>query len=188
MPSGFEQLAIPGVYLIKPEVHEDARGHFVESYRESVFSANGISSRFVQQGQSKSVRSVLRGLHFQRQPKAQGKLVRAINGEIFDVAVDIRKNSPTYGRWVGAALSAQNMHALYIPIGFAHGFCALSETADVLYSMTEEYSPEHDAGIAWDDPAIGIDWPIEKPILSKKDLSHPNLSDADTSFVYEDPA
>ena len=147
----------------------------MESYKYSEFFAFGIKERFVQDNHSRSKKGVLRGLHYQRHPKAQGKLVRVVVGEIFDVAVDLRLNSPTYGKWVGERLSAENKRMLYIPPGFAHGFCVLSEEAEVLYKTTEEYSPDHDAGIIWNDPEIGIDWPIERPILSPKDAALPML-------------
>lgn len=175
MPFRFERLEIPEVILIEPKVFSDERGFFMETYKYSNFAAFGIKERFVQDNHSRSVKGVLRGLHYQRPPKAQGKLVRVLVGEIFDVAVDIRKGSPTYGKWVGVMLSAENRWMLYIPPGFAHGFCVLSEEAEVTYKVTEEYSPEHDAGIIWNDPEIGIDWPVEQPILSAKDAGLPPL-------------
>ena len=157
MPFNFTRLAIPDVILIEPRTFPDERGFFMESYKYSEFSAFGIKERFVQDNHSRSVKGVLRGLHYQKHPKAQGKLVRVVVGEIFDVAVDIRHGSPTYGQWVGEKLSAENKRMLYIPPGFAHGFCVLSEGAEVLYKTTEEYSPEHDAGIIWNDPKLSID-------------------------------
>jgi len=177
MPFTFTRLAIPDVILIEPTVFPDERGFFIESYKYSEFAAFGIKEHFVQDNHSRSVKGVLRGLHYQRQPKAQGKLVRVVVGEIFDVGVDIRKGSPTYGKWVGEVLSAENKRMLYIPPGFAHGFCVLSEVAEVLYKTTTEYSPEHDAGIIWNDPEIGIEWPIEHPILSEKDAGLPFLKE-----------
>ena len=177
MPFQFSRLAIPDVVLIEPTVFPDERGFFIESYKYSEFAAFGIKEHFVQDNHSRSVKGVLRGLHYQRQPKAQGKLVRVVVGEIFDVGVDIRKGSPTYGKWVGEVLSAENKRMLYIPPGFAHGFCVLSEVAEVLYKTTTEYSPEHDAGIIWNDPEIGIEWPIEHPILSEKDAGLPFLKE-----------
>ncbi len=182
----FQRLEIPDVILIEPNIYEDERGFFVETYKFSEFSGFGIKEQFVQENHSKSVRSVLRGLHYQKIPMAQGKLIKAINGEVFDVAVDIRKGSPTYGRWISVVLSAENKRMLYVPVGFAHGFCVLSETAEVLYKVTEEYSPENDTGIIWNDPDIAISWPIQHPIVSKKDMAHPRLKEIDTSFVYKE--
>jgi dTDP-4-dehydrorhamnose 3,5-epimerase len=167
MPFTFTHLAIPDVILIEPAIFRDERGFFMESYKYSDFVAFGIKEHFVQDNHSRSVKGVLRGLHYQKHPKAQGKLVRVVVGEVFDVGVDIRLGSPTYGKWVGEVLSAENKRMLYIPPGFAHGFCVLSDVADVLYKTTEEYAPEYDAGIIWNDPEIGIQWPIEHPILSE---------------------
>jgi dTDP-4-dehydrorhamnose 3,5-epimerase len=175
MPFKSKHLAIPDVILIEPKIFPDERGFFMESYKYSEFAAFGIEKHFVQDNHSRSTRGVLRGLHYQKAPKAQGKLVRVVVGEIFDVGVDIRKDSPTYGKWVGEVLSAENKRMLYIPAGFAHGFCVLSKEAEVLYKTTEEYAPEYDAGIIWNDPDIGINWPIERPILSKKDAALPML-------------
>jgi dTDP-4-dehydrorhamnose 3,5-epimerase len=152
MAFNFQRLNIPDVVLIEAQAFEDQRGLFMESYKKSVFSANGISDQFVQDNYSHSRRGVLRGLHYQKDPMAQAKLVTALRGEIFDVAVDIRRGSPTYARWVGKVLSAKECRLLYIPIGFAHGFCALSEEADVLYKVTAEYAPEFDWGVLWNDP------------------------------------
>ena len=182
MSFNFKRLAIPDVILIEPAVFPDERGFFIESYKYSEFAAFGIKEPFVQDNHSRSVKGVLRGLHYQRHPKAQGKLVRVVVGEIFDVGVDIRLGSPTYGKWVGEVLSAENKRMLYIPPGFAHGFCVLSDVAEVLYKTTEEYAPEYDAGIRWNDPEIGIKWPIEHPILSKKDAALPRLREADVGF------
>jgi len=169
----FDRLAIPEIVMITPKVFSDERGFFTETYKYSDFAAFGIKERFVQDNYSHSVKGVLRGLHYQRHPKAQGKLVQVISGEIFDVAVDIRKSSPTYGKWVGLTLSAKNKQMLYIPPNFAHGFCVLSEKADIIYKTTEEYAPEHDTGIIWNDPKIGIHWPIEQPIISVRDAGLP---------------
>jgi len=185
MPFTFKRLEIPEVILIEPEVFSDERGFFMETYKYSEFASFGISERFVQDNHSRSVKGVLRGLHYQNPPKAQGKLVRVVVGEIFDVAVDIRKGSPTYGKWVGVKLSAENKRMLYIPPGFAHGFCVLSDVAEVVYKVTEEYAPESEAGIIWNDPEVGIDWPIENPMLSAKDANWPILRDAVNRFVYE---
>jgi len=185
MPFSFMRLEIADVILIEPRVFRDERGFFMESYRRSEFAAFGITEIFVQDNHSRSRRGVLRGLHYQNPPRAQGKLVRAVSGEIFDVAVDIRRGSPTYGRWVGVNLSEENMRMLYIPPGFAHGFMTLSDVADVMYKTTDEYSPEHEAGIIWNDPGIGIEWPVSRPVLSPRDAKWPGLRDAVNGFVYE---
>jgi dTDP-4-dehydrorhamnose 3,5-epimerase len=185
MPFQFERLKIQDVILVTARHFADDRGFFLESYKQSEFAENGIPWTFVQDNRSHSTHRVLRGLHYQMQPKAQGKLVMALAGEIFDVAVDIRQNSPTYGKWVGATLSADRFNMLYIPVGFAHGFCVLSERADVLYKVTDEYSASLDRGIRWDDPQIGIDWPMADPILSEKDALLPCLGDAENNFRFE---
>jgi len=185
MPFEFKKMEIPGVLLVQPKVFGDGRGFFLETYRYSDFSGAGISEHFVQDNHSMSTRGVLRGLHYQKSPDAQGKLVWCIKGEIFDVAVDIRKGSPTYGKWVSAILSEEKKNMIYIPEGFAHGFCVLSETAEVIYKCTREYAPQEDRGIIWNDPEIGIDWPVIEPILSDKDREHPLLRDADNNFVYK---
>lgn len=179
----FRQLSLSGVILITPRVFEDARGFFVETYKQSEFAANGISDNFIQDNHSKSSKNVLRGLHYQKDPKAQGKLVRCVSGEIFDVAVDIRKGSQTFGRWVGEVLSAENKKMLYVPPGFAHGFLVLSDTAEIIYKTTQEYSPENDRGIRWDDPDIAINWGVSQPLVSEKDAKQPLLTDADINFV-----
>jgi dTDP-4-dehydrorhamnose 3,5-epimerase len=179
MPFEFERLAIPGVVLVKSRVFSDNRGQFLETYKQSEFGRFGIRGLFTQGNHSISGRGVLRGLHYQAEPKAQAKLVRVIVGEIFDVAVDIRENLPTYGQWVAVNLSAVNRAMLYIPVGFAHGFCVLSESAEVLYMASEEYSPSHERGIIWNDPKLSIDWPIDAPILSAKDAALPGLRAAD---------
>ena len=164
-------LAIPEVVLLEPQVFGDDRGFFYESYnRQKFHEATGIDTDFVQDNHSRSQKNVLRGLHYQLPPKAQGKLVRVVAGEVFDVAVDIRKRSPTFGKWVGAILSAQNKMQMWIPPGFAHGFVTLSDDAEFLYKTTDFYSPSHERCIRWDDPAIGIDWPVHgSPLLSGKD-------------------
>jgi dTDP-4-dehydrorhamnose 3,5-epimerase len=184
MPFTFETLQIPEVRLIKPQVFGDARGFILETYKQTAFAAEGISETFVQINHSHSSAGVLRGLHYQKAPRAQAKLVTVISGAIFDVAVDIRVGSPTFGAWVGAELSGDNHYLLYIPSGFAHGFCVLSERVDVIYQATGEYSPEHERGILWNDPMIGIDWPIQTPLLSSRDVVQPWLQDADNNFVY----
>lgn len=184
MPFEFKRLEIPEVILVEAKAFSDERGFFMESFKESVFSTNGIKTKFIQDNFSHSSKNVLRGLHYQKNPKAQAKLVTATNGEILDVAVDIRKGSPTYGKWVSAILSDKNHKLLYVPEGFAHGFCVLSETADVLYKVNSEYSPEHERGILWDDPDLEIKWPTDKPIMIKKDLQLPTLKNADNNFVF----
>jgi dTDP-4-dehydrorhamnose 3,5-epimerase len=181
----FLRLDIPDVVLIEAQAFEDQRGLFMESYKRSDFSANGIHDTFVQDNYSHSLRRVLRGLHYQKHPNDQAKLVTVLRGEIFDVAVDIRRGSPTYARWVGKVLSAEDCRLLYIPVGFAHGFCVLSEEADVLYKVTAEYAPELDRGVIWDDPEIGIRWPINDPMVSPKDAELPPLHLADNDFRYE---
>jgi len=185
MPFQFNRLEIPEVILIEPQAFEDHRGFFMETYKHSEFQANGITDQFVQDNYSYSIYSVLRGLHYQKLPKAQGKLVTVVKGTIFDVAVDIRKDSPTYGKWVGKVLSSKNRLMLYVPIGFAHGFCVLSDEAEVVYKVTKEYTPELDRGVIWNDTGIGIHWPLENPIISKKDGSLPFLYKADNNFVYK---
>ena len=185
MPFKFQRLEIPEVILIEAPVFKDARGHFMETYKRSEFEAAGIREVFVQHNYSYSVRGVLRGLHYQKHPQAQVKLVSVVRGDIFDVAVDIRKESATYGRWVGVILSDKNGRMLYVPEGFAHGFCVLSEEAEVVYNVTAEYAPELDGGILWSDPNLGIRWPVRDPIVSPRDSRLPPLVAADHNFVYE---
>ena len=180
----FKKLDISDVILIEPKIYFDNRGFFYEGFRQSVFILNGISDKFIQRNFSHSNKHVIRGLHFQQNPKAQSKLVSVIKGEIFDVAVDIRKNSPTYGRWIGEILSEKNHRSLYIPEGFAHGFCVLSEYADVVYDVNNEFSSENDGGIIWNDASINISWPVKEPILSEKDKSLPLLKKLDNNFIY----
>jgi len=186
MPFSFRRLEIPGLILIEPRVFSDERGFFMETYKTPDFVAAGITANFVQENHSRSAQGVLRGLHYQNPPFAQGKLVRVIRGEIFDVAVDIRKGSPTWCKWVGVTLSEENKNAIYIPEGFAHGFCVLSEIAEVIYKTTNVYSPESEAGIAWNDPELNIKWPIQNPIVSQKDSKLPLLSNADIRFHYKE--
>ena len=165
---------IPGLLVIEPNVFGDERGFFFESFNEKAFNeATGVSPRFVQDNHSKSVKGVLRGLHYQLPPRAQGKLVRVVQGEVFDVAVDIRKGSPTYGQWVGDVLSADNKKQLWIPPGFAHGFLTLSVTAEFLYKTTDTWSPQHERAILWNDPALNIEWPLNDvvPQLAAKDAT-----------------
>jgi dTDP-4-dehydrorhamnose 3,5-epimerase len=173
MPFIFEPTEIPDVVLIAPRVHGDARGFFMETYKRSEFAAAGIDVPLVQENHSRSSAGTLRGLHYQCEPKAQGKLVRVVRGEIYDVAVDIREGSPTFGRWVAATLSAENHKSLYVPPGFAHGFCVTADEAEVIYVTTEEYAPELEFGIAWNDPALAIAWPIAEPTLSPRDRRWP---------------
>ena len=184
MPFNFKKLDISEVILIEAKHFPDDRGFFKELYQESSFTENGIDDKFVQDNFSRSTKGVLRGLHYQKNPKAQSKLVTVLKGEIFDVAVDIRKNSPTFGKWVGEILSEENHKLLYVPQGFAHGFCVLSDQVDVLYKVNNDYSPENDRGIIWNDPQIAVNWPIENPSLSEKDQNHPYLKDADINFEY----
>ena len=167
-----------------PILFEDDRGIFTETYRYSDFTQAGIKEHFIQDNYSRSRKNVLRGLHFQKGPRAQGKLIRCSQGKIFDVAVDMRKGSPTYAHWVGVELSRDNNLMLYIPPAFAHGFVVLSSFADVIYKCTKEYQPEDDRGIIWNDPDIKINWPVKKPILSEKDRRLPLLKDADNNFRY----
>jgi dTDP-4-dehydrorhamnose 3,5-epimerase len=176
MPFTFEPTAIADVLVIVPSVFADERGFFMETYKQSAFYEAGLTASFVQENHSRSTRGILRGLHYQREPKAQGKLVRVVRGEIFDVAVDIRPGSPTFRRWVGITLSDQNRKSMYIPAGFAHGFCVTSADAEVIYKTTTEYAPELEDGIRWDDPALAIDWPIDAPTLSDRDKRWPGLS------------
>ncbi len=174
---------LPGLFIIEPDVHGDHRGFFMESYHRAKLAEHGIDISFVQDNHSLSVEvGVLRGLHFQLNPKAQTKLVRVVSGVIYDVAVDIRKNSATFGQWVGVTLSAANKRQLLVPQGFAHGFCTTEPQTQVLYKVDEYYSPVHDRGILWSDPAIGIDWPTANPILSDKDQKHPLLKEAEINF------
>lgn len=182
----FQRLEIPAVVLIEAQPSKDDRGFFVETYKRSDFSANGILGVFVQDNCSHSVRGTLRGLHYQKHPKAQAKLMMAVKGEIFDVAVDIRQGSPSYGQWVAVVLAAQRFQMLYIPAGFAHGYCVMSEEADVVYKVTNEYAPELDRGILWNDPTIGIQWPVSEPILSAKDARLPLLREAESKFVWQE--
>ncbi len=171
----FIETALPGVILIEPDVFRDDRGFFTETFHQRKYADGGIARAFVQDNHSHSKRGTLRGLHYQfRHPQA--KLVHVITGEIFDVAVDIRHGSPTFGKWVGSLLSGDNKRQIFIPEGFAHGFCVMSETADVLYKCSDLYAPDDDRGLFWADPTIGIDWPVQTPFLSKKDSQNPKLA------------
>jgi len=186
MPFAFKRLEIPEVVLIEPKVFEDGRGFFMETYKMPDFVTAGIKGNFVQENHSRSTRGVLRGLHYQNPPFAQGKLVRVVRGEIFDVVVDIRKGSPTWGQWVGVILSEEDKNSVYVPEAFAHGFCVLSEIAEVIYKTTNVYSAESEAGILWDDADLNIEWPVKEPILSEKDKKLPSLKNADIRFYYKE--
>lgn len=175
--------ALKEVLIIHPRVFSDNRGFFFESYNEKEFYEAGIDVQFVQDNHSRSIKNTLRGLHYQINP-GQGKLIRTVAGEIFDVAVDIRWNSPTFGKWICVNLSAENKNQLYVPVGFAHGFCVISEYAEVVYKCTDYYSPKDERGIMWNDPQIGIQWPITEPLLSERDKKHPHLLDIDRDFIY----
>lgn len=173
------QTGLPGVLLLEPHVSADSRGFFMESYSRRVLEPLGIDYEFVQDNHSLSVEpGVLRGLHYQLPPKAQTKLVRATRGAIYDVAVDIRRSSPTFGHWVGVILSEYNKRQLLVPVGFAHGFCTLTANTEVQYKVDAYYSPDHDRGVRWNDPELGIDWPVAVPILSDKDKAHPLLTES----------
>ena len=172
--------AIPDVLILEPRVFGDARGFFMESYNRRTFrEATGVDVEFVQDNHSKSARNVLRGLHYQvRQP--QGKLVRVVSGEVYDVAVDIRRGSPTFGKWAGFTLSAESKRMAWIPPGFAHGFLVISESAEFLYKTTDYYAPEHERTMLWNDPALGIDWPLQgEPLLAEKDRKGATLGEAE---------
>ena len=171
-----ESYPLEGLLLLKPRVFADSRGYFMESFNRKTFNDLGITREFVQDNQSRSVKHTLRGLHYQVNME-QAKLVRVLDGEIWDVAVDIRPDSPTYGQWAAATLSAENKHQLYIPRGFAHGFQVVSETAEVLYKCDNYYSPADDRGVMWNDPQLAISWPApDAPVLSDKDTRHPNFA------------
>lgn len=172
--------------LIEPKVFGDHRGFFTESYNKEMFKQNGIDIEFIQDNHSLSQQAgTLRGMHYQLNDKAQTKLVRVTRGAIYDVIVDIRKGSRTYGEWQGFILSADNKRQLLVPKGFAHGFCTIVENTEVQYKVDELYSPEHDRGIAWNDSALNIDWPFNNPVLSDKDTKHPTLAEADNNFTWE---
>jgi dTDP-4-dehydrorhamnose 3,5-epimerase len=178
------ETALQGVRIIEPRVFEDRRGFFFESYNDRAYAEHGICDRWVQDNHSRSIRGTLRGLHYQSAP-GQAKLVRVVVGEVYDVAVDVRLGSPTFGRHVGVILSAENHRQLYVPVGFAHGFCVLSETADFLYKVTSYYAPQDERGVRWDDPALAIPWPVEQPVLSDRDLALPLLRDIPRDYVWQ---
>jgi dTDP-4-dehydrorhamnose 3,5-epimerase len=175
------QTPLSGVLLLQPRVHHDARGYFLESYSARTLAEFGINDVFVQDNQSRSVQGVLRGLHYQVNP-GQVKLVRVLSGVIFDVVVDIRHGSPTFGQWFGETLSAENHLQMYVPIGFAHGFCVLSDTAEIAYKCSTFYSPPDERGLAWDDPDVGIEWPVTDPLVSERDTRHPRLKEIGHDF------
>jgi dTDP-4-dehydrorhamnose 3,5-epimerase len=175
-----EETALPGVYILEPQVHVDLRGFFMESYNSEAMREHGIAIEFLQDNHIWNEQvGVLRGLHYQLQPKAQTKLIRVISGESYHVAVDLRRRSPTFGAWIGTILSSNNKKQLLIPKGLAHGYCTLAPNTEVLYKVDEYYSPEYDRGIRWDDPELSIDWPISVPILSDKDQQQPSLKTAE---------
>ena len=170
----FEPTEIPDVVLIRPKVFGDPRGYFFESWEERKFAAAGLGAKFVQDNHSRSARNILRGLHYQIQ-QPQGKLVRVVTGSVFDVAVDIRRSSPTFGRWVGATLTEENHHMLWVPPGFAHGFITQSDGAEVYYMISVPHSPSHAQGFRWSDPAFGIQWPLSPSVISPRDAAYPLL-------------
>jgi len=175
VPFTFNELDLPGVVVVQPQVFQDERGGFLETYRYSQFSKAGITEHFVQFNVSWSVKGVVRGLHYQVEPDAQGKLVSVSEGEVYDVVVDIRDDSPNYGRWRAVTLSAENRTMLYVPPGYGHGFCVVSEGAQVSYATTTEYAPESERGVIWSDPSLAIPWPVDAPIVSAKDQTWPRL-------------
>ena len=183
----FLETDLPGVVVVEPTVHRDRRGFFLETYHREKYTAGGIGATFVQDNHSRSGRGTLRGLHAQGR-KPQGKLVRAVQGTIFDVAVDIRRGSPTFARWTGVELSADDFRQLWVPEGFAHGFCVLTEAAEVEYKCTAVYDRYDELAIAWNDPEIGIEWPVEEPVLSEKDRRAPRLAEVERLPLYPDAA
>lgn len=182
MPFKFTPLQIPGVVLVEPRVFPDSRGYFLETYKRSEFVAAGIDVSFVQENHSYTTKGVVRGLHFQRPPRSQGKLVRVVEGSVIDVVVDLKADSPTRGKWLSVPLSAENRHQLYLPPWCAHGFYVTSDIAQLIYKVTDEYSPSHEGGIAWDDPDLSIDWPTSSPMLSDRDQAWPGLEAALSQF------
>jgi len=185
VPFRFEKLEISGLILVKATVFPDDRGFFAEAYKHSEFAANGVPEHFVQDNLAQSRRGTLRGLHYQLEPQAQGKLVSVLSGEVYDVAVDIRHDSPTYGQWYGVSLRQGDHRMLYVPPGFAHGYCVTSDEATLAYKMTAEYAPERERGILWNDPAVSVEWPIADPRLSDRDADLPLLAEAENNFRYE---
>lgn len=182
MPFSFEHTAIPGLVVVTARIFGDDRGFFMESYKQSDFQANGIGADFVQDNHSRSAKGVVRGLHFQKPPKAQAKLVRVVSGAVWDVAVDLRTGSPSYLQWHSVELTEENGRMFFIPEGFAHGFVALTDGAQLVYKCSVEYDAAADGGVRWDDPRIGVDWPVEEPLLSPKDSLLPLLDDLGRVF------
>ena len=184
MPRALET-KLEGVVLVQPDVHGDERGFFVETFSADIWKELGVTADFVQHNHSRSAKNTLRGLHFQTAP-GQAKLVRAPRGRIFDVAVDLRRGSPTYGQWEGHVLDDESHRQLYVPVGFGHGFCVLSETADVTYLVSSPYDPDTEAGIRWNDDSVGVEWPVDEPLLSGRDQTAPALADiaAELPFNY----
>lgn len=179
------ETSLPGVFIIEPQVFGDHRGYFMETYSTKVMADIGIDTVFVQDNQSFTAqKGTLRGIHFQNNPMSQAKLVRVTRGAVLDVAVDLRKGSPTYKQWTGTELSAENKRMLYIPQGFGHGFVTLTDDVEFCYKVDNLYSKEHDRGVRFNDPAIGVDWGVENPVLSQKDTVSPMLADSDCNFVY----
>jgi dTDP-4-dehydrorhamnose 3,5-epimerase len=174
---------LPGVLIVEPDVFEDARGFFFESYSYQRYAEHGIADTFVQDNHSLSVRGTLRGLHYQAAP-GQAKLVRVARGTVFDVTVDVRWGSPTFGRWIGVELSAENRRQVYVPVGFAHGFCVTSEVAEFLYKCSSYYARPLERGIVWDDPDLAIAWPVADPVLSERDRRHPRLAESARDYEY----
>jgi dTDP-4-dehydrorhamnose 3,5-epimerase len=174
---------ISDLVLLKAAAHSDERGFLLESFREDAWREAGIETGFVQDNHSRSSKGILRGLHFQTSP-GQAKLVRCVRGAIWDVAVDLRRSSPTYRRWEGFELSDENHRQLFVPVGFAHGFCVLSDVADVAYKLSSYYDPQTEAGIRWDDPDVGIDWPVSEPSLSERDRDAPTLADVEEDLSF----
>ncbi len=180
----FIETELNGAYIIEPVVHKDHRGFFLESYSRKVFEDAGIRADFLQDNHSLSKqKGVIRGLHFQNPPHAQSKLIRVVKGSIYDVIVDLRKKSPTYGKWFPVEISADNFKMLFVPTGFAHGFCTLEENTEVIYKVDAFYAPDSDAGIRWNDPDLKISWPVTDPVISEKDKSLPFLRDIENQFL-----
>lgn len=184
MPFEFAPTDIKEVIEVRPRVFPDERGEFAELFKLGDFEQVGITQPLTQINYARSQRNVLRGLHYQVNPKAQAKLVWCPAGEVFDVAVDIRKNSPTYGQWVGRTLSSENKTMLYIPRGFAHGYCAITDNAEVMYACDEQYAPDQEGGVLWNDSELGIAWPVEEPVLAERDAAFPPLAQAHNNFEY----
>jgi dTDP-4-dehydrorhamnose 3,5-epimerase len=184
MPFTFHSTPLVGVVLIESRLFHDDRGYFREGFKASEFAAAGLPTEYLQDNTSRSRRGVVRGLHFQTDPRAQGKLVSVTAGAVLDVAVDLRHGSPSFGQWFGAELTEDNGRLLWIPAGFAHGFSVLSESADLVYKCTDEFSAPHDGGIAWNDPQFGVEWRVDNPIVSDKDASLPVFAERDPGFVF----